>query len=120
MIFRLAMISSWTGRMKFMPYDKNGNWQPDPEDAIYTDPDEKKYINEHGNDTRFGLQFKDTFVPDPPNIIELKKSGQWAKMPPIHRRWTLQDSVRPSNDFREDMEEFRKQAKKIRNEKREK
>lgn len=74
-----------------MPYDKNNNWTPDPEDAVFTDPDEKKYINEQGNDVRFGMQFKSAYIPDHPRIIELKKSGEWAKMQPIHRRWLIDD-----------------------------
>jgi hypothetical protein len=77
-----------------LPYI-NGKWTPDPEDAKYTDPDPEKYLDEKGNDTRYGYSFKDCFVPDPPEIVELKKSGEWAQMRPIHRRWYLADTIRP-------------------------
>jgi hypothetical protein len=96
-----------------MPYNDKNEWTPDPEDAVYTDPDEQKYINEYGNDTRFGLQFKDCFVPDPPEILKLKKSGEWAMMRPIHRRWAMESYVSPSEDFSKAMEKTRKKTAKI-------
>jgi hypothetical protein len=76
-----------------MPYDKEGNWTPDPEDMIFTDPDASKYLDDEGNDTRFGLSTSDGFIPDPPNIVELKKSGEWALTRPIHRRWLTAGSI---------------------------
>jgi hypothetical protein len=98
------MIPSGKKGVYLMPYDDKGKWTPDPEDAIYTDPDKKKYINKQGNDIRFGVQFSDTFMPDPPYIVELKKSGKWAEMRPIHRRWAMENYIRPSDDFRKDMQ----------------
>jgi hypothetical protein len=96
-----------------MPYDTKGEWTPDPEDAKYTDPDASKYINKEGNDTRFGLQFSDAWVSDPPTIIELKKSGQWAKMPPIQRRWATQDYTPVSDDFSQFLKDLQKKTNEI-------
>jgi hypothetical protein len=91
-----------------MPYDENDNWTPDPEDEIYTDPDASKYIDENGNDTRFGRSYNDgTFYPDHPEIIKLKKSGKWAKIPPIQRRWLKQDLARLSKDTLKDLKKIR-------------
>ncbi|MDR2198609.1 MAG: hypothetical protein LBR53_03980 [Deltaproteobacteria bacterium] len=79
-----------------MPYDKNHKWTPDPEDAIYTDPDESKYLTEDGHDWRFEVKLGDHWRPEPPKIVELKKSGKWAKIPPLHRRWRYEVNLRPS------------------------
>jgi hypothetical protein len=76
-----------------MPYDENGEWSPDPEDAVYTDPDSSKYLDKDGNDLRFGIATSDGFIPDPQNIADLKKSGEWAWTRPIIRRWITAGSV---------------------------
>jgi hypothetical protein len=74
-----------------MPYDDKGKWTPDPEDEVYTDPDEKKYLDKDGNDSRFGTYYRTGFVPDYPKIIKLKKEGRWAKMRPMQRRWVFEE-----------------------------
>jgi hypothetical protein len=79
-----------------MPYDRITNkWTPDPEDLVYTDPDGEKYLTERGDDLRFGVDFFDEFVPDPPEIVEMKKSGEWAKRPPFHRRLIIDSLMTP-------------------------
>jgi hypothetical protein len=100
-----------------MPYDDKGNWTPDPEDEIYTDPDESKYVDEEGNDYRFGYKYKDLqFIPDHPDIIKMKKSGKWAKMGPIQRRWALHDYYRPSARASADLKRMKEENKRIRKE----
>ncbi|MDR2340143.1 MAG: hypothetical protein LBF40_08435 [Deltaproteobacteria bacterium] len=89
-----------------MPYDDKDRWTPDPEDAIYTDPDESKYLNKDGNDTRFGSQMSNGWLPDPPEILKLKKSGRWAWMRPIHRRWAYIDYIPLSDDMRKALHEI--------------
>ncbi|MDR2340142.1 MAG: hypothetical protein LBF40_08430 [Deltaproteobacteria bacterium] len=95
-----------------MPYDDKGEWTPDPEDAIYTDPDESKYLDEYGNDTRFGSRIGEVWLPNPPEIIELKKSGRWAWMRPIHRRWAYADCRPPSDDAREELRRLEEKTRK--------
>jgi hypothetical protein len=76
-----------------MPYDENKNWTPDPEDARWSDPDASKYLDEDGNDTRYGRTWPGGYVPEPPEVTELKKSGEWAEWEPLYRRWFYSDLV---------------------------
>jgi hypothetical protein len=74
-----------------MPYDKKGEWTPDPKYAGWADPGSSKYIDENGNDPRYGQYIDGVFWPDFPEIVELKKSGRWAQIPPLNRRWFHSD-----------------------------
>jgi hypothetical protein len=49
--------------------------------------DESDFLDGNGNDLRYGEYFADTgfWLPDPPEIVELKKSGEWYKMSRIQK-----------------------------------
>jgi hypothetical protein len=96
-----------------MPYDDKGEWSPDPEDLAYTDPDAKKYMSSKGHDTRFGVEFSGGWVPDPPKIVELKKSGKWAWTPPIQRKWMADSLMRPCDEYRRRLKEMLKRHDEI-------
>jgi hypothetical protein len=83
-----------------MPYDDKGDWSPDPEDLVYTDPDSEKYMSSKGHDTRFGVEFAGGWVPDPPRIAGLKKSGRWAWTPPVQRKWLEESLMQPGGEYR--------------------
>ncbi|MDR1037297.1 MAG: hypothetical protein LBT40_12245 [Deltaproteobacteria bacterium] len=51
------------------------------------------FIDGNGNDLRYGRYFFGTWVPDPPEVVELKKSGDWYRMLKIHQEWILDGCV---------------------------
>ncbi|MDR3154163.1 MAG: hypothetical protein LBW85_07845, partial [Deltaproteobacteria bacterium] len=58
--------------------------------------DERDYLDENGNDLRYGEYIGGDWYPDPPKVIELKKSGVWQTLREIERRWILDANLRPS------------------------
>jgi hypothetical protein len=51
--------------------------------------DDSEYLDGNGDDLRFGERHFDVWLPDPPMMAELKKSGDWYRMLPIHQRWVM-------------------------------
>jgi hypothetical protein len=67
-----------------------------------------KYIDKNGNDTRYGIYYFDDWLPDPPEIIELKKSGEWDKMSHLQKKWMFQDCCRPGPGIMDEVIEHRR------------
>jgi hypothetical protein len=55
--------------------------------------DERDFLDENGNDLRYGHYFGDQWLPDPPPVVKLKKSGDWYRMMEIHRRWVIESCL---------------------------
>jgi hypothetical protein len=53
--------------------------------------DDTDYLDENGNDLRYGKYYFGAWRADPPKIVELKKSGKWYTMLDIQRRWAWQN-----------------------------
>jgi hypothetical protein len=53
----------------------------------YTDKDDSKYIDKNGNDIRYGIYIDGIWGSDPPEIIAMKKSGEWDKFNRIQKSW---------------------------------
>ncbi|MDR1080886.1 MAG: hypothetical protein LBQ79_07950 [Deltaproteobacteria bacterium] len=53
--------------------------------------DDTDYLDENGNDLRYGHYLGGAWRADPSQIIELKKSGKWDKMAGMGQRWALEN-----------------------------
>ncbi|MDR3155069.1 MAG: hypothetical protein LBW85_12580 [Deltaproteobacteria bacterium] len=60
--------------------------------------DERDFLDENGNDQRYGHYFDNVWLQDPPEIVEMKKSGDWYKMSPIQQRWKMRSYCKLDHD----------------------
>ncbi|MDR1039537.1 MAG: hypothetical protein LBR80_05095 [Deltaproteobacteria bacterium] len=81
--------------------------------------DATKYLDENGNDLRYGHYFHKAWIPDPPAIVSLKKSGEWDKLTDLQRRWALRDSYEFDEELLELVREDRRRIKRILKERKE-
>ncbi|MDR1039905.1 MAG: hypothetical protein LBR80_06980 [Deltaproteobacteria bacterium] len=55
--------------------------------------EDRDYLDENGNDTRYGEYLDGVWFPDPPAVVKSKKSGEWDRFSPIQRRWVMDSCV---------------------------
>jgi hypothetical protein len=58
--------------------------------------DERDFLDENGNDLRYGVYYFGIWRPYPESIIALKKSGEWDKMINIEKRWEWTSTYWPT------------------------
>jgi hypothetical protein len=76
----------------------------------YTDKDDSKYIDKNGNDPRYGDYIDGVWGPDPPEIIAMKKSGEWDEMSHIEQSWAWDSFLEYDQEL---MEEIRQNMLKM-------